>query len=222
MFQPDSDDDNEPTIIYNVKDAPKPSSEDEKNEDKPEGQGEQGVRRDLAVNTSRLSLALPVPVARALSGNLLSLAVATEPTPPTSGQTFWQKYVCRGEKLTQASKRNIDKAIQFADPVDSEWDGTLEAELKLWGYADLKGKSLYCDLSNIAEDLNKVGVDAKFKPRGGQNECFSVKHSLTNDRNDKGEKIPPKDQRYTVGDKTYRVSGHSVLFAPFASESANL
>lgn len=119
-------------------------------------------------------------------------------------QSFWQRYVCRGEKLTQASLRNKDTAVKFAKPIDSEWDGTLENELKLWGYTDYDGQSLYCEIGNIAENLANIGVDAKFKHnvKTGQNQCFNIGHRL------KSEKTPVRDQTYTVGDKTYRVSIH--------------
>lgn len=113
---------------------------------------------------------------------------------------FWTKYVCRGEKLTQASLRNKDTAIQFANPIDSEWDGTLEEELKLWGYTDFKGKSLYCDVNNIAESLNSIGIDAKFKSKKGENQCFNIGHRR------QSETVVVTDQTYKVGDKVYRVS----------------
>ncbi|KZM28677.1 uncharacterized protein EKO05_0009934 [Ascochyta rabiei] len=117
-------------------------------------------------------------------------------------QSLWQKHVCRGERLTQASKRNKDTAIQFANPIDSEWDGTLEAELKTWGYTDFRGKSLYCELDNLADSLNQIGIDTRFKHKSkdGQNQCFNIAH-----RNP-GESTPLKDQSYTVGDKKYRMT----------------
>ncbi|XPT03569.1 Mitochondrial import inner membrane translocase subunit tim8 [Ascochyta lentis] len=165
VFQPDDNDsaNEEPTIIYYVKDAPNPSLEGEN-----------------------------------------SLYGQKEKSILTRGddQEFWQKFVCRGEKLTQASMRNKDTAIQFASPIDSEWDGTLEAELKLWGYTDYKGISMYCELDNIAESLNQIGIDAKFmsKNRDGQNLCFNIRHLL------EGDTRPILDQRYTVGAKSYRMT----------------
>ncbi|KAJ4347557.1 Mitochondrial import inner membrane translocase subunit tim8 [Ascochyta clinopodiicola] len=117
-------------------------------------------------------------------------------------QSFWQQNVCRGEKLTQASLRNKDTAIQFANPIDSEWDGTMETELKLWGYTDFRGKSMYCELDNIADSLNQIGIDAKFmhNSKNGQNQCFNIGHRQ------QGYATPLKDQRYTVGDKEYRMT----------------
>lgn len=141
--------------------------------------------------------------------------LAGEPSPDVSepssvsvlagDDSSWQRYVCRGEKLTQASMRNKDSAADFANPIDSEWDGTLEAELKLWGYTDYQGKSMYCELDNIADSLNQIGIDAKFKKNNnGQNECFYIRHRRTGETD-------PKDQVYQVGDKTYRVSWRCIL-----------
>ncbi|KAJ8106913.1 hypothetical protein OPT61_g9226 [Boeremia exigua] len=116
---------------------------------------------------------------------------------------FWRKYVCRGEKLTQASIRNKDTAVDFMTPVDSEFDGTMEAELKLWGYTDHKGSSLYCELDNIAASLNSIGVDAKFRKgkRGGQNECFHIEYGA------QADSVPIRDQNYEVDGTTYRMTG---------------
>jgi hypothetical protein len=156
------------------------------------------------------------------SVTLVLPAVAAEPIPsstPISPQTEWQKYVCRGEKLTQASKLDREKAAQFATPIDSEWDGTLEAELKLWGYELYIG---FCDFSNIADQLRALNIDSRFKPKGGQNECFSVRHSNIEATNEEGEEMPVMDQTYTVNGKTYRVSGWFIQYTMTPKDSTNL
>jgi hypothetical protein len=207
VFQPDSEDENEPSLVYYVKDAPAPPPENKDDPEKPKPEGSLVVRGlNVSVNKSLPDLSSASTQSSAV--DLVLPAVAAEPTPsplPSADQSFWQRYVCRGEKLTQASKRNKDKAVQFASPIDSEWDGTLEKELKLWGYRDKKEQPLTCDLSIVAPDLAKVGIDAKFKDKGGQNECFAVYH-LRVEQDKQGKSVPVANQRYTVGEKSYRVS----------------
>ncbi|KAJ4311116.1 Mitochondrial import inner membrane translocase subunit tim8 [Neodidymelliopsis sp. IMI 364377] len=213
VFQPDSEDENEPSLVYYVKDAPAPSPEDKKDPEKPNPEGSLAVRDlDLSVNKS-----LPGSSSASTQSSTVNLvlpAVAAEPTPgplPSADESFWQRYVCRGEKLTQASRNNKDKAVQFASPIDSEWDGTLEKKLKLWGYRDKKEQPFTCDLSIVAPNLAKLGIDAKFKDKGGQNECFAVYH-LRVEQDKQGKSVPVADQKYTVGEKSYRMTdAHSVM-----------
>ncbi|KAF3009504.1 hypothetical protein E8E13_003824 [Curvularia kusanoi] len=118
---------------------------------------------------------------------------------------FWQKHVCRGEKLTQASVRNKDTAIYFVSGIDSQFDGTMAAELQLWGYEDYSsnGWSYFCRLENIAADLNRIGIDTRFKrwDMNGQNVCFHVEHGRYY------QSMPLEAQTYEVDSKTYRMTG---------------
>lgn len=122
---------------------------------------------------------------------------------------FWAKYVCRGEKLTQASVRNKDTATNYVTGIDSRFDGSMETELETWDYTEHKGKSLYCELDNIAATLNSIGIDAKFRKgnNNGQNECFHVEHRRTN-----GGGLNIRDQTYEAAGRTYRVSSCSLTF----------
>ena len=174
-------------MILHVKDAPAPTLDDTSNQN--QESNKLVARRDLllvAVTSSK--------DVKALAGD--------------DDAAFWQKYVCRGEKLTQACMRNKDTAINFVTAIDSGWDGTMETELKLWGYTDYNGKSMYCELDNIADSLNLIGVDAKFRKRNnnGQNECFNIGHTR------QGDSTPIKDQTYQVEGKTYRVSRRLKLY----------
>lgn len=155
----------------------------------------------------------PAPTAGVI-GNAVAkrdvLAIAEPASVSTMAvdATFWRKYVCRGEKLTQASMRNKDTAVQHASPIDSEWDGTMEEELRLWGYTDYKGKSVYCEFDNIIDNLNAIGVDGRFKSRGGENDCYNVGHR-------RSDATPLKDQTYEVDGKTYKASVHKIFCRPY-------
>ena len=141
-------------------------------------------------------------------------AVAAEPTP----QSEWEKYVCRGGKLDQACKLDKYKAIEFLTPIDSPWDGTLEAELKLWGYKELPADS-HCSFDDIAPALKALRIGLLSRAEGGANYCYQVRHVNDEARNAQGKRIDDRDQTYKVNDREYRVSdnacGYLVRFANF-------
>lgn len=148
------------------------------------------------------------PVTPLLPGDPSSPSV---PTPPAvSPQAEWQKYVCRGQKLTLASKADKDKAEEFVLPISTQWDGTLENELKLWGYTedpypdcDFDGE--YYDISRAYEDLH-VLPDDENEDEPDPNECFRIHHYDPNKVDEDGHDIWAGDQTYKVNDKEYRVS----------------
>lgn len=116
-----------------------------------------------------------------------SRVLATEP------QSDWDNYVCRGEKLTQASKLEKNEAEAIALPIGTKWSGNLEAERRLWGYFDSPDPD--CDFEGSYYDITKaleaLGVE--------DGECFRTEHF---DAEDEGE---IKDQTYKIGDKEYHV-----------------
>ncbi|KAJ4993437.1 hypothetical protein SVAN01_00985 [Stagonosporopsis vannaccii] len=98
--------------------------------------------------------------------------------PNEADDAFWNRHVCRGEKLHEASIRNKDTALNFVRAVDSEFDGTMEDEMKTWGYTDEQGRSIFCNLDDLTHELNSLGIDAEFRKgdKQGDNECFHVHH----------------------------------------------
>ena len=129
-----------------------------------------------------------------------------EPDPPGGGAqpSEWDKAICRGEKLTRASKLTKDKAEAFALPINTNWDGDLGAERKTWGYfdspdADCDFEGEYYDIKTAYEALNILDSNS--------NDCFRTFHydpDLEVDEN--GKEIEVKDQTYQVNGKTYHVS----------------
>lgn len=172
-------------MVMHVRDAPRPTPDDAT---KLERYGKTCLaRRDLNLNTTSATLSTDVTT---LAGE-----------PEEADEVFWNRHVCRGEKLTEASLRNKDTAINFVRPVDSQFDGTMEDEMKTWGYTDNKGISFYCHLDDLKNELNSIGIDTGFKEEdpNGQNECFHVFHSSSLGR-----------RLYKVDGKTYQVSYHEV------------
>lgn len=117
-----------------------------------------------------------------------------DPDPPAAeSQSEWDKHVCRGEKLTLASRLDKDKAEAFALPIDTRWSGNLQAERQLWGYHDSSDpdcdfEGSYYDITSALEELNVE-----------DGECFRTYHY---DPEKEGE---IKDQTYKVDGKDYKV-----------------
>ena len=110
--------------------------------------------------------------------------------------------MCRGEKLTLASKLDKDKAEAFTLPIDTRWEGTLKAERKLWGYTDspipdCDFEGDYYDIKRAYEALNILDENS---------DCFRVFHYDPEKVDEDGQDIEMKDQTYKVGDKVFRVS----------------
>lgn len=216
MFRPDEETDNdEPTIVYYVANAPVPSLEEGDPQDPEQDQGLIARHTLLKPTTNivdrrkselRGTQAEKASLAWRSSFNNVTLSSSSTNVSALAGdddEAFWTKYVCRGERLHAASIRNKDAAISFVAAVDSEFDGTMEDEMKTWGYTDEKGVSMYCGLEDIAPILNSLGIDPWFKKEGktgGENACFHIEHT--------GSLGRPK---YKVDGKTYRVSCHQVF-----------
>ena len=129
-----------------------------------------------------------------------------DPNLPAAGpqQSEWDKAVCRGKKLTRASKLGKKKAEAFALPIDTKWDGNLEAERKTWGYfdsfdVDCDFEGDYYDIRTAYESLNLLDSQS--------NDCFRTFHydpELEVDEN--GNEVEVQDHTYQVDGKTYHVS----------------
>ncbi|KAJ4373531.1 hypothetical protein N0V86_007672 [Didymella sp. IMI 355093] len=186
-----------PTMILYVKDVPAPPSGNAKPAEK--------RRRSVSLDDStRTPAAKPfAPKTPSTLGDIVTIAAR----PVLDDATLWNTCKCRGEKITQASLQNKDTAINLVTPIESPWEGTMEEELKLWGYKEPKGLSLYCNFDSVAREFGEMGIDTKFKEKTqtGQNECYQAHHSRGGPRG----KI--KDQTYEVDHKIYHVSEELTL-----------
>ena len=114
----------------------------------------------------------------------------------------WEKALCTGTKLVQAQMRPKDTAVNFVNPIDSEFDGTMEDDLRTWGYIDRSvERAAACDFSSVIPELRLLGINVDFSDRthDGQNICYEVEHPYR-DRND-----PHSLRTYTVNNKLYFV-----------------
>jgi hypothetical protein len=120
-------------------------------------------------------------------------------TPDAAPQSEWDKHLCRGQKLTQVSKLDKDKAEAIALPIGTQWSGNLEAERKQWGYFDSEDPD--CDFEgsyyDITRALEALGVE--------DGDCFRTQHY------DPEKETEIKDQWYKVGEKNYRVRSSPLL-----------
>lgn len=130
----------------------------------------------------------------------------------------WQNAQCRGAKLLAAMTASEEKQRNILQwpYIQSPWDGDLHQELETWGYKDNaqlhKNADIFCDFSGTFHELgtgfNAMGIDPKSAEFGGPNTCFHVEHQngpAVKKRKEDGTMPEPKDQRYHVGDREYRV-----------------
>ncbi|KAF3045874.1 hypothetical protein E8E12_002891 [Didymella heteroderae] len=190
VFRPDKDTGfDEPTIVYHVEDAPAPLRKVSDSD----GNLGKGFRWQQAHNHRDLSLA------------------AEDLVSATDKNDTWYKCVCRGDKLTEGCKVDKDEATQFVTPIDTQWKGTMEAELDEWGYHDQSAAS-YCSFHDIEDALNALKISPLSKTEGGENYCYYLRHSLKPGMNGSDDKdVPLKDQTYTVNKKTYRMTGAKAI-----------
>ena len=207
----------EPTIVYYVEDAPATLQKRGNSAQNPEenaGQERTHTWRDdhdaeeapyerrRSVGPGTSALRPRVNSSSAHSASTLGDTVIIAAKPVLNDATLWNTCKCRGERITQASMQNKDTAMKLVTPIDSPWDGTMEEELKLWGYRQPKGATLYCDFSSTEMEFNKMGIDTKFMERtkDGQYRCYQALH------NKEGPYGQSKEQIYEVGGKIYRLS----------------
>lgn len=120
---------------------------------------------------------------------------------------FWWKYLCRGSRLHEASIRSIPEALEFASPLDTPFDSTLESELKRWGYLEHNSEAAAQCWFNfwIPKPLHDLNIDAMGSDMGGPNRCFWFEH-WDRDAEDEHGPIPINQQFYEVDGRWYRVS----------------
>lgn len=119
--------------------------------------------------------------------------------------------MCRGEKLTRASKLSKERAEEFVLPIASPWEGSLRAERTLWGYTetpdpdcDFEGE--YYDISRAYKALNVLPESEDESESEGSNQCFRVFHYDPEKVDENGGDVAIQDQTYKVNDRVYRVS----------------
>ncbi|KAF3054124.1 hypothetical protein E8E11_011821 [Didymella keratinophila] len=138
---------------------------------------------------------------------------------PAFEQTYWQKCVCRRQKLTKACTSNKDKTIQFGTPLDNNFGSTLEVELSKWGYLERNegANEKNCDLFEVtlAGVLEGLGLE-------GHNECFWFQQNRGEKEPLPGVKdqVPVKEQMYKVGEKSYRNTYAKAIMAANTDDGA--
>jgi hypothetical protein len=179
-----------PSMIMYVADADDDSSD------------ELPMDRRRGIGRGNSALRPPVNSFNTKSPSTLGDTVTIAAKPKLDDATLWNTCKCRGEKITQASLEDKDTAKNLVTPIDSPWEGTMEEELKLWGYAQPKGATVYCDFSSTETEFRAMGIDTNFKERtkNGQNQCYQAHHSKG------GPRGKVKEQTYEVEKKIYRVS----------------
>ena len=106
----------------------------------------------------------------------------------------------------------------FAETVQSPFDGDLRAELKQWGYwdDDESSKDIQdeCDFDkyhHMKAAFEELGLDTRAKIDGGPNSCFRIDHQDgPNIKRNEDNTLPSMpNQYYDVCGKEYRVRGNT-------------
>lgn len=137
--------------------------------------------------------------------------------------TKWEKAVNDGRTLYNAmlSKDSIARWFfkdypDFAETVQSPFDGDLRDKLREWGYKDddelSKQIEKDCDFDayhKIKPAFDELGLDTRAKKDGGPNQGFRVDHQdgPAIKKKEDGTLPGEEHQYYDVCGKEYRVSG---------------
>ncbi|KAJ4356279.1 uncharacterized protein N0V89_004310 [Didymosphaeria variabile] len=127
----------------------------------------------------------------------------------------WKAAVCRGGQLIDSmlasdeeAGRNIQNTKQ-AHPASarSEWQGDLKQELRTWGWHDFYSSSAHADMDHwqVSSVVEALGINGKPKAEGGNNVPYDVQHWDPDAKDEKGNDINKRNQKYKVDDKEYRV-----------------
>ncbi|KAI8934288.1 hypothetical protein NX059_009028 [Plenodomus lindquistii] len=154
----------------------------------------------------------------------ISIAVAISPSIALlqDRATKWEKAVNNGRTLYNAmrSKDSIARWFykdypEFAETVQSPFDGDLREELKMWGYNDndelSKKIDKDCDMDayhHIKVAFDELGLDTRAKKDGGPNVGFRIDHQdgPAIKRKDDGRLPGDANQYYDVCGKQYRAT----------------
>lgn len=133
----------------------------------------------------------------------------------------WESAVTSGRAL-QAGMKSKDTIARwffkdhpnFAETVQSPFDGDLRKELKEWGYNDNEELSKQiegdCDFDanhHIKRAFDELGLDTKASKDGGSNHCYRIDHynGPKIKREDDGTLPVESKQFYEVCGKQYQV-----------------
>ena len=143
-------------------------------------------------------------------------------TGVADADSAWDKAVETGRTLHNAmrSKDSIARWFfknypDFAETVQSPFDGDLREKLREWGYNDNEELSKTiekdCDFDayhKMKDAFKELNLDTKAKKDGGPNQCFRIDHHSGPNvkRKDDGTLPGEGNQYYDVCGKEYRVS----------------
>ncbi|OAL48528.1 hypothetical protein IQ07DRAFT_655006 [Pyrenochaeta sp. DS3sAY3a] len=152
-----------------------------------------------------------------------------KPALGVTGPSAWESAVEYGRTLNSAMKSNDHIARwffknhpNFAETVQSPFDGDLREELKTWGYMDNEDLSNQikndCDFDenhHIKQAFDELGLDTKAAKDGGPNQCYRVDHhSGPNIKLNEDGTLPPEThQFYEVCGKQYQATCGTFEFA---------
>lgn len=157
---------------------------------------------------------------------------ASQPLSGPAADAIWDKATCRGSLLlaTFPLSESASSILLKWPYVQSPLDGTLYSELQKWGYFDDSVDSWAWDHSHCNFDVwhhlrrgfEDMKVDWRPALNGGSNLCFFVLHAngpgvqaikvKGDDGNEEQEILPnPRDQRYNVDGRVYKVSNEELL-----------
>src|SRR5690242_8395823 len=125
--------------------------------------------------------------------------------PAASPESEWDKYVCRGEKLTRACELDDDEAEKFMLPIKTTFRGSLEEERKLWGYIESEAPD--CDIEGDYYDITRAYDELGIYD--DRTICYRVDHY----------QFGVENPTYQVGDKVFRVSVWCITCSIFDSRT---
>ena len=148
-----------------------------------------------------------------------AVLIDTSTTGPAD-DALWNAALSKGRMLVLATSLNLPEAVKVYQPMTSDWDGTLEHELAVWGYSEpdwpeVEDSEENCVMGKenhgLQDMLKMLHADDRDSRDGGDNICHTIQHQdgpyLEKDEN--GE-VPedPREQYYKVGERRYRVCEH--------------
>lgn len=134
-----------------------------------------------------------------------------KPALGVDGPSAWESAVEYGRTLNSAMKSNDQVARwffkdhpNFAETVQSPFDGDLREELKTWGYMDnevlsnqIKNDCDFDESHDIKRAFDELGLDTKAAKDGGPNQCYRVDHhSGPNIKLNEDGTLPPETRQF--------------------------
>jgi hypothetical protein len=147
---------------------------------------------------------------------LFNPSIAAVGADPPTDDEVWKKAQCKGENLNIAMTLDDDGAHSVLNNmpyIQSPWDGTMEDDLRKWGYSEGGEKEVkkceqdLADLKDINTALKALGTDYTSARNGGPNHCYNARHRDSPNIHLVDGKKPSRvsKQWFTVDGKEYRV-----------------